>query len=111
MDSRVEVSSTVASEAHVSGRKARVARHLHPTSTRGTASRPRDGGRRGRRLARTRENTLFAGSDRDSRLWVAIACRVEPCELNGVEPRADLGAVITRIVDGQPRSWLDAALP
>ena len=62
-------------------------------------------------LARTRENTLFAGSDLDGRPWAAIACVVVPGGLNGVKPRADLGAVITRIVDGQPRSRLDAVLP
>ena len=58
-----------------------------------------------------RKNALFAGSDRGGSHWAVIASLVETCKLNGVDPQAYLGDVITRIVDGHPQSRLDDLLP
>ena len=43
--------------------------------------------------------------------WAVIASLVETCKLIGVEPRAYLADVITRIVNGHPNSRLDELLP
>ena len=40
-----------------------------------------------------------------------IAALIETCKLTGVEPRAYLADVITRIGDGHPNSCLDKLLP
>ncbi len=40
-----------------------------------------------------------------------IASLIETCKLTGVEPRAYLADVMTRIVDGHPNSRLDELLP
>ena len=40
-----------------------------------------------------------------------IASLVETCKLIGVEPRAYLADVISRIVNGHPNSRLDELLP
>ena len=40
-----------------------------------------------------------------------IASLIETCKLIGVEPRADLADVISRIVTGHPQSRLDELLP
>jgi hypothetical protein len=62
-------------------------------------------------LALTRRNALFAGSDRGGHTWAAIASLVETCKLNGVDPQAYLGDVISRIVGGHPQSRHDKLLP
>ncbi len=64
-----------------------------------------------RPLALTRNNALFAGSDRGGQTWTVIASLVETCKLNGVDPQAYLCDVITRIVGGHPESQLDELLP
>ena len=43
--------------------------------------------------------------------WAVIASLVETCKLIGVEPRAYLADVITKIVTGHPQSRLDELLP
>ena len=40
-----------------------------------------------------------------------IASLIETCKLIGVEPRAYLADVISRIVNGHPQSRLDELLP
>ncbi len=64
-----------------------------------------------RPLALTRKNALFAGSDGGAGHWAVIASLVETCKLIGVEPRAYLTDVITRIVNGHPNSRLNDLLP
>src|SRR5215204_4020961 len=64
-----------------------------------------------RPLALTRKNALFAGSDGGAAHWAVIASLVETCKLVGVEPRAYLADVISRIVTGHPQSRLDELLP
>ena len=64
-----------------------------------------------RPLSLTRKNALFAGSDRGGQTWAVIASLVEPCKLNGVDPQAYLGDVISRIVGGHPKSQLDELMP
>lgn len=64
-----------------------------------------------RPLALTRKNALFAGSDGGAEHWAVIASLIETCKLIGVEPRAYLADVITRILDGHPQSRLDDLLP
>ena len=64
-----------------------------------------------RPLALTRKNALFAGSDGGGEHWAVIASLVETCKLTGVEPRAYLADVITKIVNGHPQSRIDELLP
>ena len=64
-----------------------------------------------RPLTLNRKNALFAGSDRGGEHWAIIASLVETCKLNGVDPQAYLADVITRIVDGIPKSRLDELMP
>src|SRR3954464_543350 len=64
-----------------------------------------------RQLALTRKNALFAGSDGGAAHWAVIASLIETCKLIGVEPRAYLADVISRIVNGHPQSRLDELLP
>ena len=58
----------------------------------------------------TRKNALFAGSDGGAAHWAVIASLIETCKLIGVEPRAYLADVISRIVNGHPQSRLDELL-
>lgn len=64
-----------------------------------------------RPLALNRKNSLFAGSDGGAEHWAVIASLIETCKLIGVEPRAYLADVITRIVEGHLNSRLDELLP
>jgi len=64
-----------------------------------------------RPLALTRKNALFAGSDSGAAHWAVIASLIKTCKLVGVEPRAYLADVITKIVSGHPQSRLDELLP
>jgi transposase len=64
-----------------------------------------------RLITLTRKNALFAGSDGGAVHWAVIASLVETCKLIGVEPRAYLADVITKIVTGHPQSRLDELLP
>src|SRR5690349_13959796 len=64
-----------------------------------------------RPLGLTRKNALFAGSDGGAAHWAVIASLIETCKLIGVEPRAYLADVISRIVNGHLQSRLDELLP
>src|SRR4051812_44254722 len=64
-----------------------------------------------RLVALTRKNALLAGSDGGAAHWAVIASLIETCKLIGVEPRAYLADVISRIVTGHPQSRLDELLP
>ena len=64
-----------------------------------------------RPLALNRKNALFAGSDGGGEHWAVIASLVETCKLVGVEPKAYLADIITRIVEGHRQRHLDDLLP
>ena len=64
-----------------------------------------------RPLALPRKNALFAGSDGGAAHWAVIASLIETCKLIGVEPRAYLADVISRIVTGHAQSRLDELRP
>ncbi len=64
-----------------------------------------------RPIALNRKNALFAGSDGGAEHWAVLASLIETAKLNGVDPQAYLGDVITRIVRGHPQSRLDQLLP
>ena len=64
-----------------------------------------------RPLALTRKNALFAGSDGGGEHWAVLASLIETAKLNGVDPQAYLTELITRIVQGHPRSRIDDLLP
>jgi len=64
-----------------------------------------------RPIALNRKNALFAGSDGGGEHWAVIASLIETCKLIGVDPRAYLADVITRIVNGHPNSRIDELLP
>src|SRR3954447_16130182 len=68
-------------------------------------------GQNDQEIALTRKNALFAGSDGGAAHWAVIASLIETCKLIGVEPRAYLADVISRIVNGHPQSRLDELLP
>lgn len=53
-------------------------------------------------IALNRKNALFAGSDGGEH-WAV-------CKLNAIDPHADLGEVITHIVDSHPNSPIDELL-
>ena len=59
----------------------------------------------------TRKNALFAGSDGGAEHWAVVASLIETCKLNAVDPEAYLGATITCIVQGHPKSRIDELLP
>ena len=64
-----------------------------------------------RPIALNRKNALFAGSDGGGEHWAVIASLIETCKLCGVEPRAYLADIITRIVNNHPNSQIDDLLP
>src|SRR3954447_7911732 len=72
---------------------------------------PARDGQNDQEIALTRKNALFAGSDGGGAHWAVIASLVETCKLVGVEPRAYLADVISRIVNGHLQSRLDELLP
>jgi len=64
-----------------------------------------------RPIALNRKNALFAGSDGGGEHWAVIASLIETCKLIGLEPRAYLADVSTKIVNGHPNSKIDELLP
>jgi transposase len=54
---------------------------------------------------------LLKSSDGGAARWAVVASLVETCKLIGVEPRAYLADVITRIVNTHPNSRLGELLP
>src|SRR3954465_2114245 len=72
---------------------------------------PARDGQNDQEIALTRKNALFAGSDGGAAHWAVIASLIETCKLIGVEPRAYLADVISRIVTGHPQSRLNELLP
>lgn len=64
-----------------------------------------------RPIAFNRKNALFAASDGGSEHWAVIASLVETCKLNAIDPQANLGDVIARIVAGHPQNQIGDLLP
>lgn len=64
-----------------------------------------------RRIALTRKNALFAGSDGGGEHWATIASLGETPKFNDVDPQAYLADVIVRIVAGHPKSRIEKLLP
>lgn len=64
-----------------------------------------------RPIALNRKNALFAGSDEGGEHWAILATLIECCKLAGVEPKAYLTDVITRLVGGHLNSRLDELTP
>ncbi|MGY4602842.1 hypothetical protein ACVW16_001254 [Bradyrhizobium sp. USDA 4474] len=59
----------------------------------------------------SRKDALFAGSDGGAQHWAVVACLVETCKLNDVDPLAYLSDVPTRIVNRHPNRDIDQLLP
>jgi transposase len=63
-----------------------------------------------RGIAVGRNNWTFAGSDRGGQRAAAIYTLIETCKLNGIDPRAWLADVLSRLPD-YPASHIDELLP
>jgi hypothetical protein len=64
-----------------------------------------------RPIALNRKNALFAGSDGGGKHWAILASIIETCKLNGVEPRAYLTDVLSRLAAGHPINCIYDLLP
>ena len=64
-----------------------------------------------RPIALNRKNALFAGSDEGGDHWAILATLIDCCKISGVEPKAYLTDVITRLVGGHLNSRLDELTP
>lgn len=64
-----------------------------------------------RPLALTRRIRLFAGSDGGPDHRAILASLIETAKLNNVDPQGYIASVITRVVEGHPRSQIDQLLP
>jgi len=50
-----------------------------------------------------RKNAIFAGHDEGAQNWACIASRIETCKLNGVDPQAYLGDVLSKACEPPAR--------
>lgn len=57
------------------------------------------------------ENALFAGSDTGARHYAVVATLIETAKLEGVDPRAHLAGVITRVVQAHPNRDINDLMP
>ncbi len=62
-------------------------------------------------VALSRKNAIFAGCDEGAEAWAAIASLIETCKLNGVDPQRYLTDLLTRLLEGWPRSRIDDLMP
>lgn len=60
-----------------------------------------------RGVAVGRKNYLFAGSDRDAERVAALYTLIESAKLNGLDPKAYLADVLTRVADRPARRLAD----
>ena len=58
-----------------------------------------------------RKNALFAGHDEGAENWACIASLIETCKLNGVDPQAYFGDVLTRVVNLRLAACIDELMP
>jgi transposase len=63
-----------------------------------------------RGIAHGRQNWTFAGSDRGGQRAAAVYTLIKTCKQNGIEPRAWLADVLSRLPD-YPASRIDELLP
>ena len=59
----------------------------------------------------SRKNALFASGDDGGARWAAVASLVETCKLNGVDPQRCFTDVLTRLINGWPKSRIDELMP
>jgi transposase len=59
----------------------------------------------------SRKNALFASGDDGGRRWADLASLIETCKLNGVNPQVYLADLLTRLVNGWPKSRIDELMP
>ena len=64
-----------------------------------------------RPIALNRKNALFAGSDEGGEHWAILATLIECCKISGIEPKAYLTDVISRLVGGHLNSRLAELTP
>jgi transposase len=64
-----------------------------------------------RPLVLSRKNALFASGDDGGRRWADMASLIETCKMNGVNPQRYLSDLLTRLVDGWPKSRIDELMP
>jgi len=64
-----------------------------------------------RPIVLNRKNALFAGHDEGAENWACIASLIETCKLNGIDPQAYLGDVLSKLVNLWPAARLDELLP
>jgi transposase len=64
-----------------------------------------------RPVALSRKNSLFAGSDEGGANWAALASLIETCKLHGVNPHSYFTDLLTRLVNGWPKSRIDELMP
>ena len=64
-----------------------------------------------RPVALSRKNSLFAGSDEGGENWAGLASLIETCKLNAVNPHTYVTDLLTRLVNGWPRSRIDELMP
>jgi transposase len=64
-----------------------------------------------RPIALNRENALFAGSDGGGEHWAILASLIETCKLNGIDPKAYLADILTRIANDHPINRIGEPLP
>ena len=57
-----------------------------------------------RPIALSRKNSLFAGSDEGGENWACMASLIETCKLNEVNPLTYMAELLTRLVNGCPRT-------
>jgi transposase len=64
-----------------------------------------------RPVALSRKNSLFAGSDEGGANWAALASLIETCKLHRVNPHSYFTDLLTRLVNGWPKSRIDELMP
>ena len=64
-----------------------------------------------RPVALTRKNALFAGHDVGAENWALLASIVAACKLSNVNPVAYIAETLRAILDGHPKSQIEALMP
>ena len=59
----------------------------------------------------SRKNSLFAGSDEGGANWARMASLIETCKLNLVNPQHYFTELLTRLINGWPKSRIDELMP
>lgn len=64
-----------------------------------------------RPIALTRKNALFAGHEVGAENWALLASIVATCKLSDVNPVAYIAETLCAILDGHPKSQIEALMP